>query len=464
MALTINNSNSLTLLNILNRTSASQSDSLTRLSTGSRINKGADDPAGLIAMRSLESNLRGVESAISNNQRTDSMLSVADNAFGQISSLLNDVQRLAQASANSAGLSADELAANQSQIDAAIDSIDRIVRNTTFNGARLLDGSQAIQVLVSDPSKVADARAFSRRPSLSGDVLAISVQQTALTASAALVTNPTSISAASFSIAGRLGTVTIDVADGESLAAIRDRIVATAGQTGVSASLTGGAVRLVSRDYGSSAFVQVSRISGDSDFADVARTAGRDASVVVGGQQAFVDGLRVSFSAQGVSGEFLLTAAGNTAGSAGNFTVSGGGATFQLGSGASSQATIGIQTVASFALGDAATGYLSSLKSGGENDLSRSGGNALAIARAALEQVTRVQGRLGAFQRFQLQTGLSSLTAARDALNEAASLLGDTDFAVETARLNRQRVLIQAGTSLLGVAQQQAQIILSLLR
>lgn len=464
MGLTINSSLTLRLLSALGRSSLEQAVVLQRLSTGRRINRGADDPSGLIAYQSLMSESQSAESAIASIQRASSFISAADGALAEISRLIGEIETLVSRSANTGALTQSEIAANQSQIDAAIDSIDRIVRNTTFNGARLLDGSQAIQVLVSNPSKVADARAFSRRASSSGDVLAINVQQAALVASAALLNNPVSISAASFSIAGRLGVVTIDVADGESLAAIRDRIVATAGQTGVSASLVGGAVRLMSRDYGSSAFVQVSRISGDSDFADVARTIGRDASVVVGGQQAFADGLRVSFSAQGVSGEFLLTPAGNVAGSAGNFTVSGGGATFQLGPGASSQATIGIQSVASFALGDVATGYLNSLKSGGENDLSRSAGNALAVARAALEQVTRVQGRLGGFQRFQLQAGLSSLTAARDALNEAAGLLGDADFAVETARLNRQRVLIQASTTLLGVAQQQAQVILSLLR
>ncbi len=464
MGLTINSSLTLRLLSALGRSSLEQAVALQRLSTGRRINRGADDPSGLIAYQSLMSESQSAESAIASIQRASSFISATDGALAEISRLIGEIETLVSRSANTGALTQSEISANQSQIDAAIDSIDRIVRNTTFNGARLLDGSQAIQVLASNPSKVADARAFSRRASSSGDVLAINVQQAASVASAALLNNPASISAASFSIAGRLGVATIDVADGESLAAIRDRVVATAGQTGVSASLVGGAVRLVSRDYGSSAFVQVSRISGDSDIADVARTTGRDASVVVGGQQAFADGLRVSFSAQGVSGEFLLTAAGNAAGSAGNFTVSGGGATFQLGSGASSQVTIGIQSVASFALGDAAAGYLSSLKSGGENDLSRSGGNALAVARAALEQVTRVQGRLGGFQRFQLQAGLSSLTAARDALNEAAGLLGDADFAVETARLNRQRVLIQASTTLLGVAQQQAQVILSLLR
>jgi len=164
MALTINNINTLQLLNILNRTTQAQSTSLTRLSTGYRINKGSDDPAGLIAMRSLENEMAAVDAAISNNQRTDAMLGVADGAFTEISSLLTEIQTLAQASANSAGLTADELAANQAQVDDAVAAIDRIVSTTQFNGRKLLDGSLGINVSGVTPSEISDVRVYSRDP------------------------------------------------------------------------------------------------------------------------------------------------------------------------------------------------------------------------------------------------------------------------------------------------------------
>ena len=53
MGLTVTNVNTLSLLNILNRTTQEQSNSLLRLSTGKKINKGSDNPAGLIAVASL---------------------------------------------------------------------------------------------------------------------------------------------------------------------------------------------------------------------------------------------------------------------------------------------------------------------------------------------------------------------------------------------------------------------------
>jgi len=84
MGLTVNNVNTLSLLNILNSTSNDQSNTLTKLSTGFNINKGSDDPAGLIAVQSLSAELTAVDAAINNGQRANSVLDVADSALGEI--------------------------------------------------------------------------------------------------------------------------------------------------------------------------------------------------------------------------------------------------------------------------------------------------------------------------------------------------------------------------------------------
>ncbi|MEE9295727.1 MAG: flagellin, partial [Phycisphaerae bacterium] len=134
MALTVTNLNTLQLLNILNRTQFRQSNALTQLTTGKRINTGKDDPAGLIALESLNTELRATTQAINSNQRTDAQLATADAALVEVSSLLSEIQTLVAASASEGSLSGAEIAANQSQIDSAIDSIDRIIRTTQFNG------------------------------------------------------------------------------------------------------------------------------------------------------------------------------------------------------------------------------------------------------------------------------------------------------------------------------------------
>ena len=114
---------------------------LTRLSTGLRINSGKDDPAGLIASELLKAEITGTAKAISNTQRANSMIMTADSSLGQISNLLNDVKGLVVEAANTGAMSKDQIAANQLQVDATLESIDRIARTTTYAGQRLLDGS-----------------------------------------------------------------------------------------------------------------------------------------------------------------------------------------------------------------------------------------------------------------------------------------------------------------------------------
>ena len=465
MGLTINNANTLSLLNILSSTTSAQSSSLQKLSTGSKINSGADNPAGLIAVQGLNAELTNTNAALDSNQRTKSELDTADGALKEVSSLVSTIQSLAAASTSSGGLSAGEIAANQAQIDNAISSIDRIVGTTQFNGKHLLDGSQAIRATASAPTKVTDVRVYSRPASTSTQNLAINVVSAGAVASATLATNSAS-SATQFSVTGSLGTATIAVGANQALSAVAAKIVAAAGDTGVSATVVGGnSIHLQTRGYGTNSFVSASFISGDASFTTgVSYTKGTDAQVTVDGQNAFVDGLHVSYNSNGFSGDFTLTSTGNVAGSAGNVSISGGGATFQLGTTTSTQATVGISALFSQNLGDSVTGYLSTLKSGGANDLAHNAGQAVLIAKDALNQVATQQGRLGGFAQYQVDTSINSLNSTKEALTNARGVIQDVDYAAETANLSKQNVLVQSAVSLLGVTSQQSQQILALLR
>lgn len=465
MGLTVTNTNTLSLLNILSKTSADQSQTLMRLSTGYKINRGADDPAGLIAIRGFDAELTAVSAAINNGQRAKSVLDTADGALNEVSSLLTEITTLASASTSSGGLSASEIAANQAQIDNAIASIDRIIRTTTFNGKRLLDGTESIRATADTPAKVGDVRVYSRPSSSSSQSLAVNVLTAGAVASATLTTvSAASLDAAEFTVTGKLGSATITVGEDDTFTDIRDRIIAAAADTGVSASISGSELHIQSRDFGTSSFVSATYISGDSDFQTVSHTEGTNAEVTVNGQSAFADGLRISFNVGGTSGEFVLTSAGNVAGSAGNLVISGGGSTFQLGTESNTQATIGFNSLFSHNLGNSSLGYLNTLRSGGANSLSNSASNAVAIAKEALNQIATQQGRIGGFSKFQVDTSINSLNATKVALESARSVLRDADYATETANLTRQQVLLQSAISLLGVASQQTGQILSLLR
>jgi len=142
----INNSDAsaLSALRNLQRNMAEQARSLQRMATAQRINRGADDPAGLITSERLRALIKALEAESSSLQRADSVVSTADAALGEISGLLNEAEALAVANANDAGLSDEERAANQMELDSILSTVNRLAGSTTFNGDQLLDGTAQI--------------------------------------------------------------------------------------------------------------------------------------------------------------------------------------------------------------------------------------------------------------------------------------------------------------------------------
>ncbi len=125
----------------LARTNNQLQQALTRLSTGLRINVGKDDPAGLIASEILRSDIISSQRAVTNSERANQIIATADSALGQVSGLLNDIRALVTEAANEGAMSADQIAANQLQVDSSLEAINRIAQTTSFQGRRLLDGS-----------------------------------------------------------------------------------------------------------------------------------------------------------------------------------------------------------------------------------------------------------------------------------------------------------------------------------
>src|SRR3954464_16073873 len=93
---------------------------LERLSTGLKINRGKDDPAGLIISERIRSDVEGINQGITNAQRASSVISTAESSLSEVNDLLNSVRSLIVQSANTGGSSAAERDANQLQIDSAI--------------------------------------------------------------------------------------------------------------------------------------------------------------------------------------------------------------------------------------------------------------------------------------------------------------------------------------------------------
>ncbi|MDR3110123.1 MAG: hypothetical protein LBU65_10640 [Planctomycetaceae bacterium] len=147
--------------NVLSDNMSNLTNTLMRLSTGLRINSGKDAPAGLVASEVLKSDIVAANEAITNTQRANSVMRVADSALSQINVLLNDIRVLVNESANTGAISAAEIAANQLEIDASLDSIDRIARSTNFQGKKLLDGSLGFSTVGVDGKTISDLQIHS---------------------------------------------------------------------------------------------------------------------------------------------------------------------------------------------------------------------------------------------------------------------------------------------------------------
>jgi flagellin len=124
-------------------TTESLSQSMQRLSSGFRINKGSDDPAGLVISEQFRAQIAGLNRAIQNSEGSINMIQTAEGALTEINNLLISMRELAIHAANEGFNDADQLAADQAEIDNAIKTIDRIAANTQFGSKKLLDGSNA---------------------------------------------------------------------------------------------------------------------------------------------------------------------------------------------------------------------------------------------------------------------------------------------------------------------------------
>ena len=116
-----------------------------RLATGRKINSGKDDPAGLISSEQLAAEIKSLEAQTRSLQRVDSNAYIAEGHASELSSLYRDLNGLVVASANQAGMSDAEIAANQMQIDSTVASIRRFSGDATtaLDGVNLPDGGNA---------------------------------------------------------------------------------------------------------------------------------------------------------------------------------------------------------------------------------------------------------------------------------------------------------------------------------
>ena len=478
---------------ILNNNNDQLNVSLERLSTGVRINRGADDPAGLIASENLRKQIAGTESALKNAERAINIIGTAEGALIEVSDMLTELQQLVLESANTGGMSDEEINANQLQADSILNTIDRISNSTEFEGLKLLNGNFDYTVSGGTGTTFASAindLKVNGAKLIDGAAMAVDV---AVTVSAqtgtAFISGNVNGGTLSIKVGSNRGSTELSFASGTALSSVRTSINSVKEVTGVSATLSTSNtnLKLNSIDYGTDAYVSVERLNttGPTNVAKIygsnattgafgglaAQSAsvkdfGVDAVATINGTAAVAAGKKLSIKTAMLEAQMTLSDNRATITGSSSFSVTGGGADFAIGSkvDAVGLEAVGIASVDTASLGNVTDGRLNTLKTGGLNSLSSTNlYTSQRILDSAIEDISGLRGRLGSFQKNTLDKTINSLTVTRENLSAAESAIRDTDFATETSALTRAQILVSSATNVLAQANVAPQSVLQLL-
>ncbi|MDR1520918.1 MAG: flagellin [Planctomycetota bacterium] len=145
MGLVINHN--LSALNTYRNLSASNqgmSKSIEKLSSGYRINVGADGPSDLIISEQLRSQISGLERAVRNSSEAYNLIGIAEGALNEMNNILKNMKALAIHAANNGITSPEQVAADQSEMDSGIETLNRIANTTRYSDQYLLNGSKQL--------------------------------------------------------------------------------------------------------------------------------------------------------------------------------------------------------------------------------------------------------------------------------------------------------------------------------
>ncbi len=455
--------------------------SISRLSTGLRINSAADDPAGLIISENFRAQISGIDQAIRNNQDAVNLVKTAEAALDEVNRLLRDARTLALASANSGTQTSQQIQANQNQLTSIINSVSRISEQTQFGTKRLLDGSSGVSAALLSSTNVNGlyfGGTFNSAAITTDSLVTVSVSTAAtravVTGSVTFTFATSTVSAGTFTINGR----TFTTAATNTAQDVINMINSSSDATGVTAIWSAGSgIVLKANEYGSIGNFSLSDANGVVNAAGTTNATGTDAiaNVIIDSNGSTSGGLAtVTFTGgrmqqsglvlTDVAGNrVVLTEAGNAASAAftaGNLTV--GTTQFQTGANVNQTAALSLNNFAATELGkNVVAGLnLSNLDittTNGSND-------ALRVIDAAIDEISQARGNLGSFQRNNLESTIRSLGVARENLAATESTIRDTDVASEMTQFTKLQILQQSGLAVLAQANAAPQSVLSLLR
>ncbi|MGK5091894.1 flagellin [Deltaproteobacteria bacterium TL4] len=456
--------------------------SLERLSSGMKINAGADGPASLVISENMRAQISGLNEAINNNESAVSLVQTAEGALTEVSRLLIDVRQRAIHAANE-GINDDAmLDADQSEIENALAAIDRIAQSTQFGRQKLLDGSKSANGNATGPGLdfVSANTATKDSGNLGFDVIITRKGEKSAIASTAPLTKEMVMAGEKLTIGEGGKEASYTTSESDTVAGAISAFAAAANRAGINVDIQGtedGRIIIAHNEYGSKHNFQVRSTTagvlsaqGNMEFnvnngVDIQGTlngesAEGDGQLLTGrrGNQT-TDGLSIRYSG---NEEIPIDSTNGTA--VGKVHVSQNGLRFQVGANEGQLVAVNLLDTSSTQMGRRVKNE-SGFNALADIDV-RSGQGAqdsIRLVDRAIEELAANRGSLGAFQKNTLESNLSSLRIASENLSAAESSIRDVDMAEELTNLTKLQILNQSATAQLAQANALPQNVLRLL-
>ncbi len=440
------------------RTEDRLAESVRRLSSGSKINEAADDPVGMAISQKMKTQIRGLSRASDNAMDGISVIETAEGALGEVHNILQRVRELSVQAANET-YALEDRENIQSEIDSLMEEVDRISRDTEFNKTHLLNGTM-------------DQRGYTNQDAVKVTTYSaeVPIGQYKITVTAAAEKAsytggaPVAITAAnagSFFINGE----SVALKAGDTATEVYEKIRGLGSSVGVDVTLDGGNMVFTAQESGSRTDIELK--AGNDTLSNA--LLGTTNLVTATGSDAKVTLDTTTFNATATCradgdyvtitdlNDFSIDLKLDSENISGSLTTTidildVGNMTLQIGANEKQTLDVKIPKLDT-----------ESLRLTHINVCSTKGaGNAIARLDEAINMVSNVRGKLGAYQN-RLEHTVTNLDTAEESMTQALSRIEDVDMAEEMTEYTQANILQQAGVSVLAQANDMPQAVLQLL-
>ena len=426
---------------MLGVTSGLQAKSTEKLSSGYKINRAADDAAGLSISEKMRKQIRGLSQASDNAEDGISCVQTAEGALTEVHSMLQRMNELAVKAGNGT-MSEDDRQNVQDEIDQLVDEIDRVSETTKFNETYLLKGDSVAN---------GNTKAFTAGDVI-GKVDGVTVKANGTTA--ATLQDNADIAIGTVELKSSNAAVTIENSD-----------AATCKAKDVVKFVSDGKNATVTLKNGTEVTDTVANIKTNYEISAEAGGKAVAASATIS------NALKADTTNATISGTYTGSLADLSVGDTVNVKLSVGAAGVSALSSDTKALMLSFQVGADTTDENKITVSMDSMsaKSIGVDGIKVTGSDSTNADKAvdtisdAIKKVSKQRSALGAVQN-RLEHTISNLDNVVENTTSAESRIRDTDMAEEMVSYSKNNILMQAGQSMLAQANQQNQGVLSLLQ